>query len=130
MAATTDPSYRWGGDPKGLQVGVRIVPTQVRPGDSIDVRVAVHNGSPDAVTVESRFALFVQRGDTLDEHVGGPRSSEPFAVPAGAVLEIVAYQLDGEQLGATAGQRALWAVYRPSAGPELRSGHARLEVLP
>jgi hypothetical protein len=130
MGTMAEPSYRWGGDPQGLQIGVQIAPAQVRPGDVVDVKAAVHNGSPAPLTVESQFSLIVQRGDLLDEHTGGPRSSEPLEVAPGAILQVVAWQLDGEQLGTLPGPRVLWVAYRPSTTAELRSGQARLEVRP
>jgi hypothetical protein len=126
----TESSYRWGGDPHGLQVGVQVAPAQVPPGGVVDVKAAVHNGSAAPLTVESRFSVIVQRGDLLDEHTGGPRSSEPIEVAPGAILQVVAWQLDGEQLGTLPGPRVLWVAYRPTAAAEVRSGQARLEVQP
>jgi hypothetical protein len=129
MTAIGKESYHWGGDPNATQIGIRVVPGSIHNGETVNVKVAIHNGSSRPLTIESQFTLVVQRGELTEEHVGGPRSAEALAVSPGATLEVAGWQLDGEQLGSDAGECLVWTVHRPSTGRELRSGIARIEVL-
>lgn len=123
----TEPSYRWGGDATGLQIGVQLSTAQVRAGAHVDVIGAVHNGSDAPLAVAPGFSLVVQRGDALDEHTGGPRATAPLELAPQAVAQVVAWQLDAEQLREP-GHYVLWIAYRPSTRDEVRSGQAHLEV--
>ena len=122
-------SYHWGEDASGVQLGLQAAPSTVRKGQAVNVRVAVRTRSSSSLTLESSFALVLRRGDLIDEQGGGPRATEGVTLDAGEFREILGWQLDEEQLGAEAGERVIWAAYRPSVGAEIRSGEARIEVL-
>lgn len=125
----TGDTYQWGGDARGLELGLRATPSEVRAGEAIDVRLVARNGAPDALAIAPNIALIVRRGDLVEEQAGGPRWSDDLRIEAGETVELLAWRLTDEQLGADAGERVLYAVYRPREGVDVRSGDARIEVI-
>jgi hypothetical protein len=121
-------NFCWSGDRQGLELGLRASAHSIRSDGAVEVRFAARNNSPRVLAVAPAIALFVKRGELVEEQFGGPSFAEPMPIPPHETLELLTWRLTTDQLGAAPGPRTVWAVYRPSGAAEARTGEVTIEV--
>lgn len=123
---TSHVDYHWTEAPDGaLAIGLWAEQAVVSEGASLNLRAAVRNRSEATVRVGPEFSLVMQAGAALEEAPSGPRWSEPMALPAGDVRDILSWAVDAEWVPRSSEPVAFWVEYRPPGAAHVVSGTVR-----
>lgn len=120
--------FVWGPPHRGVELGLWASANVVQIPAFVELRAAARNSSAQPIRLGPNFGLVTQRGDNPpNEDFSGPRSTAPIDLAPGEFRVLLGWRLGGDA-GLLAGRYACWAVYRPDAETEIRSGPLYVEV--